>query len=617
MNKKLFLIPVLGVAMASCSNHDLADEPNGFAGETETHYLAVNIFDTSDFGTRATNNTNADYENGTADENEVKSIRFYMFDGDGNKFTDASTSQCYVDCTAEPILNSESAPNIEKKLEAVIVFQTEKADDAATPAKLVAVLNPPTGLTTTPANIAALQNSVADYCTQYKTSGSFIMSNSVYAVAGNPATEHVAYDVTSTNIKDSRTDALNNPVEMYVERVVAKARVGVVTEGENKLTPATVTGHNNVYQLSGITNDKIYDSNNQEVTQNIYVELLGWNVTATAAKSRLVKKINPAWGGTGFTSDKFAWGTSNEWNKADYSRSFWAVNPEGFSASDIQYGNFNGTSDKSNSDIPNVNPANACTDFTKATPVYMQENASWDATSLSGSDPTTPTKLIVAAKLIDGSGNAVKLGWFEGTYYLQDDLKKVVLNKAKIFKKTSSGTSDTYSPVTTEIGIKFITTTAAGDFNADGTRADGVGVSSSSNRYNSYAQTTETSITEGTYYVKNGDGSYTEIKTINDLNGYLKGAGLLKVWEEGLTYYWLDITHLAPTAELYGYKGIVRNHIYDFALTNIKGFGIPVTDPNETIYPEEPNDPEMMYISAKINILSWRLVNHDNTELGW
>ena len=628
--KKLLFISFAAALVASCAKDDLTANGGQFSGETESRYLAVNIVDNSD-STRADANNTTDYEDGTDVENAVTNIRFYLFDGNGDSF---STTP-YVDTTAEAEENveaEEANKKVEKQLQAVIVFSVKKTgdDNPETPAKIVAVLNPPAGLATDFADIDALQASVADYSAH--TENTFIMSNSVYAVA--PAagsqetdpTEHVAYDITENNIKTSRAAALASPVKIYVERVVAKARVGIDTEtltqpGEE----FTGDDKTNVYKITGGTQTIYGTDMSQGEEKEIYVKLLGWNVTATASKSRLVKKINPEWGwnNNSWLDGVFDWGANNAWNYPPFFRSFWAINPDGFAQTDLQFGNFNGSSTTSN-----TNPAAKVTAFDGATSVYMQENASWDT---DGNNPTYPTKLIVAAQLVDATGAEVELGWYEGSYYLQDDLKQVILNAAKIFKKTTTTSGDTGQTTTTEkyepaktsdIALKFITTTAAGDFDAAGNR--NTGTSTDVNRYNAYAQFNGTTLT-GDYYVKNNDGTYTaladlyseeEIDALAALNKELKKAGAVKVWASGNTYYWLDIDHLGGAGK-YGEHGVVRNHIYDYTLGTIKGFGIPVLDPSETIYPETPNDPEMMYIAARINILSWRLVQNHNAQLGW
>jgi hypothetical protein len=77
-----------------------------------------------------------------------------------------------------------------------------------------------------------------------------------------------------------------------------------------------------------------------------------------------------------------------------------------------------------------------------------------------------------------------------------------------------------------------------------------------------------------------------------------------------MTYYCLDIKHLGKEGSVTEY-GIVRNHAYKVNITGIKGYGTPIYDPaQDFIVPDKPEDIET-YVSAQINILSWRVVAND------
>ena len=604
MKKSLLFLP-LALALWSCSDNDLANNPGqNTTGVKETRYIAVNIVDNSLNSRADYTDTDNDYEAGLPKENEVTSIRFYLFDEDGELFGEPQ------DCTAEPLSSADMDHTVEKTLQAVIVFRAEKKEDGEveTPVKIIAVLNPPT--ITAPSDTAALIDTKGDYL---KTSaGEFIMSNAVYAVSGGGnASTHIAYDVASDNIKESREAALANPVEIFVERVVAKARVGV---DEDSLTP--VDDQDYTYTPTGTTIE-IYGESNGEKTLN--VKFLGWNVTGTAKQTYLLKHINPSWGyaDNGWLGTNFAWGASNAWNYPTFHRSFWAQNYDDLTEEDLNFGAFTKADElEENADAQLA----SLYDMDGETEVYMLENA---AKNEDGVDPSYPTKIIVAAQLVDDEGNPVELGYYEGTYYLQEDLKQALLNKAKIFKKSGSDTSITYDPATTEdIPLVFVSATEAGmwdDYTSTDENENNV------NRYNSFAQVNEDTTKGGiesigteTFYTKDSSGNYNPIADIAALNEILLGLeGQMKVWTEGYTYYWLDIAHLNTSNTGYGKVGVVRNHIYDYTISAIKGLGIPVTNPSETIYPEDPNDPELMFIAARINILAWRLVSNSNASLGW
>ena len=610
MKKHLFMIPFIAVAMLSaCSDNSYngGDDPAD-KGPVESRYLAVKIVDSPTTTTRADNepDNKTDYENGSEAENGVTNIRFYLFGDEEDGFTNTS-----VLTTPKAIENDEENPNVEKTMEAVIVFQAK--EDSNPPIQIVAVVNPPDGLKESYDNPEELQNEVNNYLVTDPEK--FIMSNSVYVATGDSKEhiKHVTYNVAESY--PTREEALKYPVEIYVERVVAKAILSLnesLTNDDNSIG-------DNIYKLADESGKvKVYNGDGTTGTEkDIYIKLLGWNVTGTAPESRLVKEINPSWGGDTYLVAPFNWGPKNEWNYETFCRSFWAINPESVTSKDVlQFGNFNTKDEKSNSEIPNVNPATGSTNFS-GVEIYMQENAAW---SDEGKSPGYPTKIIIAAQLVDEDGAAVKLGSFAGTYYMQGDLEQAVLNAAKIYTKSENDGATTYENVK-DLPIKFITTTAAGDFDKNGNAIDEEGNKLEKvNRYNSYAQA---NIEEGVYnpekyYTKEGDGSYKAIASLKDLNSILKNLGVVKVWNEGHTYYWLDIRHLAPADKnQYGEFGVVRNHIYKYEIASIKGFGIPVLDEKETIYPETPDDPTMMFISAKVKILTWRVVTQSDIQIGW
>ena len=77
-----------------------------------------------------------------------------------------------------------------------------------------------------------------------------------------------------------------------------------------------------------------------------------------------------------------------------------------------------------------------------------------------------------------------------------------------------------------------------------------------------------------------------------------------------MTYYWTDIKHLGASGKTSEY-GVVRNHVYKVNITDITGYGTPVYNGvSDFINLEKPED-IVTYVSAQINILSWRVVAND------
>jgi hypothetical protein len=78
-----------------------------------------------------------------------------------------------------------------------------------------------------------------------------------------------------------------------------------------------------------------------------------------------------------------------------------------------------------------------------------------------------------------------------------------------------------------------------------------------------------------------------------------------------MTYYYADIKHLGSAGSV-GEYGIIRNHSYKVNIDGVKGWGTPVYDPSQEVVPVKPTDKET-YISAKIDVLAWRVVSYDVT----
>ena len=101
--------------------------------------------------------------------------------------------------------------------------------------------------------------------------------------------------------------------------------------------------------------------------------------------------------------------------------------------------------------------------------------------------------------------------------------------------------------------------------------------------------------------------SYTAV----DANTVLAAVEPAKVWKNGMTYYYADIKHLGSAGAI-GEYGIIRNHSYQITVNGVKGWGTPVYDPETEVVPVKPTDKET-YISAKIDVLAWRVVSYNVT----
>lgn len=135
------------------------------------------------------------------------------------------------------------------------------------------------------------------------------------------------------------------------------------------------------------------------------------------------------------------------------------------------------------------------------------------------------------------------------------------------------------------------------------------------------------------YFYNTANKTYDQITAdnINKVNADLLTAGFARKYGNGLCYYNIPIEHLgiySSTTDNTGQYvtgakdtktgkydftkcpagsfGIVRNHVYNINIKSIKGLATALRDANQPIVP--PMDEVEYYISARVNILNWRIV---------
>ena len=137
------LASALMLTVASCSSEDVAggDAQNG---KGATSYLAVNIENVGSAPTsRAYEQGNGSYEDGTPDESKINTVRFYFFNGDGTPYllvnNDATQQSVnYLEKAVETD-GKDHDHTAETKTKAVLVLNGETK---AVPASVIAVINP-------------------------------------------------------------------------------------------------------------------------------------------------------------------------------------------------------------------------------------------------------------------------------------------------------------------------------------------------------------------------------------------------------------------------------------------------------------------------------------------
>jgi len=559
--KKLLLVPFLAaLAFAGCSNdEELADKGEVEGGAGQVRYLAVNIVTPKDSGVRAA--TDGGFESGSEKEDAVEKALFILLYKDADGATKVLQTPTEV-ADLEPWKGLGSYnPNVENISSAVIVVNGVSGDDKQTKVcGILAVLNPQDGMAalfTPDKPLSEVKEMMGAYAPA--ASENFIMTNSVYAEGSDIK---IAADVTSANLAKSEDAAKNNPVDIYVERAVAKVKTSAIPEG------------------FGAELQKI--SLNGKGDTELKIDIKGIQIANCAEKSYLFKNID------GFTTAA-PW---EGWNSTEYKRSYWANIP-----GDVTYENHSWKA--ISSDEGALSPA-AAQDF------YVQENVFTKADV----KPQQHTSVILTAQLQKkndaGNYEPFELVKIAGVYYTPADaltqIAGALVNRNYFIQKTTEEGKTSYESIPVEY-LEWAKTAPADASDVKG--------------WEGFAQLVDGHKNDQFYiYDAAYEGATKPYRPVTagsdeDVNKVLQGKNLrVMKWTDGMCYYFVDIEHFGKIGEN-NVKGIIRNHIYNLTLKSLTGVGVPVFNPEAIIIPEKPDETELFYLAARIDILKWKVVNQD------
>lgn len=584
--------------MASCSEEtNIKEDPN--EDINTIFHININLKSSNSEATKVI--SDKELEDGTETENEISLIRFYFFDENGITSSilpaTATTSDFnfFYDYTPSASDYSDASSNskIEKIINAPLSFRIE---GDLMPSQIVAVVNPNDEIKNlNPASLSSLKDAVSDFLTNLTAKGKFVMSNSVYA--DGVATDEGSHNpsiICPVKIKEfhlckTPEEASKNPIDIYVERVLARLDISFSNNLANKVN------------LNGI--GQVFDPNftftpedSPGLTKKIFVKFLGWAVTSTPRISRLIKSIDNTWSFNSFFS------ATETWNDPDYFRSEWAINPD-FESIDtnkkskdyfLWYSFSELTADADQRDKNILTP-----DIDNTVTTYMQENANpFDAANSEPANPKYPTQVIFAARLIDETGNGVTIAEYQSKYFTLSGLKNLVAEMLDMY--CESGKTDAngnkYEKIRPE-DLDFETSYEHGnEYGPDATLS-----------YYSYFKLKDESKNKDWYHNFSSENQ-KEANRISDPSAYLSSMTYpIKIWNEGATYYYFDIPHCQKISkDAPGYYGVVRNNIYNATIETITKLGTPVYNPDEIIYPENPEEETQLIVA--INIFQWRLI---------
>lgn len=551
------LASALMLTVASCSS---SDELNGGGADNanDKSYLAIRI---NNVGSASGSRAESDYEAGTADENHIESVRFYFFNSDGTPYmlknAGQSTGKNWLDKSDDLNTENKQNPNVSMISNPLLVIE---GNTGASPAVMIAVINPNSLDGDKLGDGAKTLDDVkrTSIFSQFYTTGNknFVMSNSVFVANG---VEKCASIVTG-HVATTADKARINPVDLYVERVVAKVQPTIDAN-------YTATDGRKWTKINGQDAMKVgvYGTN------DIYAVVDGWGVADENGKAELVKQVDTKW------NDEYL-GIS-VWTSPDYNRCFW-TSSVAFAA---------GSAAEGNAPVNHTYADYAKRKLTDC--AYTLPNA---PTSVNAAPyASTLTKMVLATHLVYKDGEDYKpaeICQYRGQEYLHvDDVKTAVANNFADYYIKKGDTRTKLKPS----DIDF--TTKATDI-----------------KDYQVVATLRTLAADETLQKKTGAteeaSSYTDVN--KDDFQTLMNAEPAQIRKDGKAYYFIPIRHLGTDPKKVGYYGIVRNHVYRINIQNMFGFGTPVYDPDKTIDPTIPSN-DATYLAARINVLSWRVVKYN------
>lgn len=384
------------------------------------------------------------------------------------------------------------------------------------------------------------------------SSSYFVMSNSVYK---NVEGDVYATPLSINDFKNSRDEAMRDgaAVKVYVERVVAKVRFDQ-TSYEYPLKKKVGENYEN-YTIN------VTDNAGNKVAKQVYAEITGWELYNDYVESTLMKNIEEC-PGVDATMNDF------KWNNPLLYRSYWA--------------NTSNVTLAAEDNILNIEESTVATKVK-----YCGENTNGNT------EEANRTKVVFKAQLKTDEGNVEIARWYGYDYVGEENLLQAVANTLAntYYRKTTVEENgeqvEKYVSIT---GEDLVTVQGAGDAIA--------------NEYQVYF-TLDSTKDNKNWYKRDGN-NFTEIGAAalnQDLVDNLTPALL---YDNGQTYYFTDIKHLGTSF------GVVRNHIYDIKVNRITGLGTPIVSDDFVIHtPVVPETDKETFVSAEINILSWRVVENN------
>lgn len=570
---KLISIALLSLAVA-CSKENVSSNQGG---SDANQYMAVDIAMSVGASTKA---PAADYRDGSEAEStvNVKNSIFLFYDAYGNFLTSGviSATDGSVDENGNLKLTTNLSGFVEKESKAVIVLGPTRLR----PALVLAVLNYD--------KCDALKNlSLADAHAQVDNNeisteaGKFTMTNSVYVDGKNVVN---ATPISASSVKETKEEALKSPVQIYVEREVAKVNMKA-KEGLNKTAEGKIYFEtpNAEYVLDGV-----------KVSARIVVD--GWAANAFNTTSYLVKDVPTSW----IVTNPFA-----NWYDEPAKRTFWAQDPNYSGSEEYVFGRTPEGEPGTYKNVKYLSWKEATLNNVDSYN-YMYENTADKASAkVNGGELANVPTILIAAHVETAQTGAEwtrkDIYKFGGLFYTNTSLKNYAAEqilKGKLhWEYTTAEGLKIASVLPDQVNATFVANVAD---NSGSVKAEVAAVTAPAEGAKL--------MKEDNSVIESADWAKTVEDMLNGENGFNIAKKELVCYKDGMCYYQVPIKH-NQAADDVAY-GTVRNHIYELTLSKIAKIGNPVFDEDEKLV-LIPGEEKNYYVSAELKILKWRVVTQD------
>ena len=537
--KSLLIGMLASTAFVACTNEDdvINNEQAVVGGEKQ--YVAVNLVMPSDATNRAVNDD--EFAKGSEDENTVSKAVFLFFN---EKF-----EGCAAPCVVENLELDDATKAHQDKKATVLVIEN---GDKQVPAYIAAVINPTKDYTAT-TKLSDLQGEQLAYASSnYTKKGTFVMTNAVYK--GEQNLPVIATPITIDHVKSNQTDAIGNPVQIQVERVVARVDV------KNLATASWNHGKDD-------NGNQITETYTDGSALNLTLQVNGWQVLQNQ-KSNLIKNVDVTW-------------THNWWNDLARQRSYWANDYATGGRQAFTVAQMTMTDSKyveeTVSQTPNTDEGNKVNPYLLVTGQFVQTDAEGEV-------------------VVDENGHPVPVQLVEwrGEKYTEESYLNFIATNPGLSKYWYKD-GETWKQFNADL-LEMVATDEH-DWEAVAALED-----ESTQFY------TVTLKVENGKNIVTGHKAVESVKTVTD---EIEKFGKVQYWKNGHTYYYVPIEHQKVSNDIY--YGVVRNHVYELTINGITGFGTAVANPEQAIdEPEKPTD-DASYLAADVVVLKWRVVKQSVT----